>query len=342
MVLIFGAGMMGKAIAHDLMTNNVEVRICDIKKIQIPNFFTLDASDVDAVTKEMKKEDLVINALPYDFNYILSKIALKTKTDYIDLGGNTYISKKQLQLDNEAKKTGITIISDSGLAPGMTNILAYHLWQNGIKDINIRVGGLPQKPIPPLNYALFFSIRGLINEYLEDSIVVENGQVKTKQSLTGLEDIKFVGFPKLEAFYTHGGISNLPNTLSGINTLEYKTIRYKGHADYFIMLKQLGFFTDHARNFTESILRTALSTDTKDVVLARIYGGDIQMEMVDYYDNIHNVTAMARTTGFPTAIIAKMILNGTLSNGAYSPEEIVDYHKFIDELKKRNIIWRIK
>jgi len=135
MALVLGAGKMGVAIAHDLMEHGVETRICDVKPADIPNFFILDARDDKAVLQEMKKEDVVISALPYDFNYKLAKLAIKAKANFIDLGGNSYIVEKELALHEEAKKAGITIIPDCGLAPGMTNIIAYYVWQNVLLHI---------------------------------------------------------------------------------------------------------------------------------------------------------------------------------------------------------------
>lgn len=342
MALVLGAGKMGMAIAYDLMENGIDVRICDIKHVNFPNFFILDVRDERRLTEKMRREDIAISALPYDFNYRIARIALKTGTNFIDLGGNSYIVKKEIELHEKAREANITIIPDCGLAPGMTNVVAHEIWNNGAKEIHIRVGGLPQKPSTPLKYALFFSIHGLINEYIEDSIVVRNGKIMKKESLTGLEKIKFEGFPELEAFYTHGGTSTLPQTLYGIKELDYKTIRYKGHCEKIMLLKKLGFFDEEARQFTENLLEKKLPKNEKDVVLARVYGGDEEMELIDYYDEKGGFSGMARTTGFSTAIIAKMVLDGEIREGAFPPEVAVDFQKFINELKKRRIVWRRK
>lgn len=60
--------------------------------------------------------------------------------------------------------------------------------------------------------------------------------------------------------------------------------------------------------------------------------------MIDYYDTKHDITAMMRTTGYPVAITAQMIENGTIQErGVFCPEEIIPPTLFFAELKKRNI-----
>jgi lysine 6-dehydrogenase len=169
---------------------------------------------------------------------------------------------------------------------------------------------------------------------------VENGTVKKRESLTGLETIFFNNFPELEAFYTHGGISTLPETMTDVHELDYKTVRYKGHAQKIMLLKQLGFFDETVRSTTENVLEKSFSKGVRDVVLARITSDEETQELIDHYDERHNISAMARTTGFPTAVIAGMVLNGDMEAGAFPPEHAVDYGMFVEELEKRGLSWR--
>jgi len=350
--LILGGGMMGLAIAHDLIKNSVSVTIADInekcleKMTSIKNkveFFPLDAKS-EETKKIMKKNDVVISALPYDFNYKLVKTAIECRTHFCDLGGNIDMVERELSLHEKAKEANVLIIPDCGLAPGITNVVTSHLIKkiHGIKEIHIRVGGVPQKPEGPLNYALFFSVHGLINEYVEKSRILREGNVAEVESLTGLEEISFPSFPPLEAFYTSGGTSTLPQTFKGIlKELDYKTIRYKGHCEKIKLLKDLGFFEGNARAATEKILERALKKNVPDVVLLRVtgIGKEIRkIELIDYFDGDENITAMMRTTGFSTAIIAKMILDDVITKrGALPPEKCVPSDAFFEELKKRKM-----
>ena len=49
-----------------------------------------------------------------------------------------------------------------------------------------------------------------------------------------------MNYGELEAFHTSGGTSTLTKSFPNVETLEYKTIRYKGHAEKFKLLVDLG------------------------------------------------------------------------------------------------------
>ena len=79
----------------------------------------------------------------------------------------------------------------------------------------------------PLRYCISWS-PGLINEYKDDCIVLENGQIKTVKGMDGLESVESTA--KLEAFHTSGGhLTHSLHESSRVNNCSYKTQRYKGH-----------------------------------------------------------------------------------------------------------------
>lgn len=166
-MLVLGAGLQGSACAYDLLQQeDVErVVLADVKVGSLPPFLEryqadprlevrrLDARDESAVLAAMEQADACMNALPYYFNLDISARAIRAGVHYADLGGNTGIVFDQLDMDEQARERGVSVIPDCGLAPGTGNILAAH----GIraleepKRVRIFVGGLPQDPEPPLN-----------------------------------------------------------------------------------------------------------------------------------------------------------------------------------------------
>jgi len=322
----------------------------------------VDAGNFDDAVELMRGHDSVISCVNYWYNESLSKAAIKTGANFCDLGGNNYVVDSQLALDAEAKAAGISIIPDCGLAPGMVSILAMHGASkfDEVEEIHIRVGGLPQHPVPPLDYQLVFSVEGLINEYVEVARVIRDGRLAEIESMTELESLSFDGFPLLEAFQTSGGTSTLPDTFLGkIKELDYKTIRYAGHCEKFKTMIDLGLcssdevLVDFAkvtpRKVFGELLQRNLPADGPDYVLVRldfvgITGGEtkrLRYDIVDKQDEARGLSAMMRTTAFPASIIAQMMARGdVLERGATPQEKAIDPVKFVAELERRDIVIR--
>jgi len=207
-----------------------------------------------------------------------------------------------------------------------------------------------------------FAIRGLTNEYLEDARIIKDGKLKIIPSLTEIEKIKFPEpWGELEAFNTAGGTSSLPDLYeSKIQQLTYKTIRFPGHAQFFVFLKEFGLLSDNKypekpvvspREVIEYYLAQHLPRNQPDVVLARITIIGISdkskmkhiYELIDRYDPETDYSAMARTTAYPTSIIGQFIAHGLIkTHGVLKAEENVPANELIKELKKRNIRFKFK
>jgi lysine 6-dehydrogenase len=372
-ILVLGAGRMGHGAVYDLIYNSPDVEavtVADYDFAKAENIAAqigsakltakqIDASDAAAVADLMRGHDSVISCVNYWYNLELSKTAIETATNFCDLGGNNYIVDEQLALDGQAKSAGVNIIPDCGLAPGMVSILAMHGANrfDELKEIHIRVGGLPQNPRPPLDYQLVFSVEGLINEYVETARVIRGGKIAEVASMTELETLAFDDFPALEAFQTSGGTSTLPETFLGkVTELDYKTIRYAGHCAKFKAIIDLGlcsseeivadFVKVKPRKILGELLQRHLPADEPDYVLIRLeFVGvkdgerkNLRYDIVDKFDEQTNLSAMMRTTAFPASIIAQMMARGETASRGATPQEIaIDADKFVAELERRNI-----
>lgn len=375
-ILVLGAGRMGYGAVYDLIHNSPDVEqvtVADsdlskaeeiVAKINSSKLsaLKLDVSKYEQTVSALHNHDSAISCVNYWYNLELSKIAVETFTNFCDLGGNNYVVDKQLELDEEAKKSGINIIPDCGLAPGMVSILAMHGAKkfDEIEEIHIRVGGLPQEPKTSLKYQLVFSVEGLINEYIEKARVIHNGRITEVESMTECESLSFEGFPSLEAFQTSGGTSTLPDTFLGkVKELDYKTIRYAGHCDKFKTMIDVGLCSSEEievdgksvkpRRVFGKLLEKHLPADEPDYVLIRLeFVGKkddetkyLKYDIVDKQDEETGLSAMMRTTSFPASIIAQMMAKGEVSErGATPQEKVIDSDKFIKELAWRNILIR--
>ena len=370
-MLVLGAGLQGSACAYDLLQRpEVErVTLADLHPLRAPPFLLrkkdrrlvvarLDARRAADLRRRMQRHDAVMNALPYYFNYPIAKAAVSAGLHYCDLGGNTEIVQKQRTLDARARKKGVSVIPDCGLAPGMVNIIA----AEGIRrvgetqSVKIFVGGLPQKPEPPLNYQIVYSLEGALDYYTTPSWVLRGGRPERVDALSDLEAVEFpppVG--TLEAFHTGGGISTMPWAYKGkIQTMEYKTLRYPGHVAIMRPIRELGLLSMDPVNVrgTKIVPRDAFiaavspqlsKPSGRDLVALRVEvtgrdGRRVAWQLLDYYDEAAGISAMMRTTGFSLAITGVMQVDGRVAeSGVHTPDEAVPFQPYVDELKRRGV-----
>jgi len=196
-----------------------------------------------------------------------------------------------------------------------------------------------------------WSVKGLINEYVEDALVIENYKLKMVPSMQAVEKISLPGYNNLEAFTTSGGTSTLPQSFKEkVKTLNYKTIRYSGHAEKIRLLMGLGLTSSslidvkgqkiNPRALLEKQLLDKLSFKDKDVVLLKVTVKNkrkkVVFELVD--KETREQTAMMRCTGLPVSTIAEMIVLGEITNrGVLKHEYDIPSEILIRKLRQRGL-----
>jgi lysine 6-dehydrogenase len=371
-MLVLGAGLQGCACAYDLLQDKEvqSVRLADLHVEHLPEFLapysgprliptTLDVRDESAVLGAMRDCDAVMSAIPYYFNYELARLAVKAGVHFCDLGGNTEIVFKQKQLEADAKAKNITVVPDCGLAPGMVNILSeYGISQlDSVESVKIFVGGLPQHPEPPLNYMLVYSLEGALDYYTTLSWVLRGAKRTQVKALSEIEPVKF-DFAELEAFHTAGGLSTMAFRYEDkIPTMEYKTLRYPGHASLMEAIRDIGLLDNKPIDvkgvkvvprdlFIAQVQPKLTKPHGHDLVALRVVvkgtkGGAPEtktFELVDRYDEKHNISAMMRTTGYSLAITGLMQVRRQIQPaGVHTPDECVPAALYLAELRRRGI-----
>ncbi|HLL85643.1 MAG TPA: saccharopine dehydrogenase C-terminal domain-containing protein, partial [Longimicrobium sp.] len=366
----------GSACAYDLLANtDHEVVIADLKVDALPAFLQpylggrltaqrVDANDRTGIRDAMEGVSAVMSAFPYYFNLGMAVAAVDSGAHFADLGGNTEIVLQQKGLHERAREKGLSVIPDCGLAPGMVNILAEH----GIRQLDttravrIYVGGLPQNPQPPLNYQIVYSLEGVLDYYTTLSWVLRDGRPLQVAALSEVEDLEFVGAGTLEAFHTAGGLSTMAQRYEGqIPSMEYKTLRYPGHARAMETIRELGLLGLEPvevkgqqvapRDLFISVVGPRLRKDYRespDMVALRVEAeGDkdgeetlLRWDLLDRFDPETGITAMMRTTGFSLAITGALQAAGDIEPGVWTPDECMPAAVYIDSLARRNVMIR--
>ncbi len=263
---ILGAGMQGTAAAYDLakfaMPNKILMgdvsleqarknsdRVNQLVGDKICHPQQVDALDVASLSAFLSDVDVLVSCVPYWMHPKIAEVAIATKTNMVDLGGNTDITMVTLEMDFKAKEAGVTLVPACGLAPGLVNSLGMYLMEHmdEPEDIRMYCGVLPQNPKPPFNYKLTFNVEGLVTEYDFHAVVLNDGKIKNVDTLADLEELTIDGLGQMEAFNTSGGTSTAPFTFEGkVKNYVYKTIRFPGHCERMRIFKDFGFWNEEA------------------------------------------------------------------------------------------------
>lgn len=370
-IVVLGGGLQGSACAYDLLQqDDVErVTLADAAPRDPAPFLPGDPrlelvqarfEDEDLVRHMMREHDVALSAAPYHLNGTLARIAASAGCDFSDLGGNTEIVFEQMELDETARESGATIVPDVGLAPGMVDVLA----AEGIRrldragSVKMLVGGLPQRPEPPLQYQVVYSLRGTLDYYTTPSWILRDGKRRQMDALSEVESVQFPELGELEAFHTGGGASILPWRYEGeVDRLEYKTLRYPGHAAKMRAIRELGLLSeDPVRvDTTEVVPREvfiACATphltrpDEPDLVALRVTAegrrdgrrSRIEWELLDREDERTGITAMMRCTGYTLSIVGLLLGRGVLDEpGVHLPDDALPVDRYLDALADRGV-----
>ena len=372
---IIGTGRQGTAALYDLIlfSNATSILLIDSNQNSINNCLNIigkpllektevktkvvNIDDKKKLHDLLKPIDIFLSSVPYQYNLMLTEVAISSKTSMVDLGGHTHNVIKQLEYNEEAFNNGISIVPDCGMGPGMNVSMALlSMEQLDIpRDVFIWDGGLPQNPKPPWNYSLFFNIKGLTNEYDGNAFFLKDGKVVEVECFEGFEIIDFDEIGKLEAVVTSGGLSTMPWTYEGkLRTLENKTLRYVGHWDKMKAYRQLGLFSEEKitfnnynfspRDFYHFLLEPQLTNnDRNDVCIMRTeafgYKNDkeagVRYEVIETYDNNSKLMAMEKWTGWHASIVMQKIMDGSIKKGAHPIEKAISGSEFYNEALKR-------
>ena len=387
-LLVLGAGMMGSAAAYDMArapqvdsvtladsdkkrAKNAAARVNKLAGGDKVRAVEVDASSERAARKLMSGHDAALSAVPYFFNLGLAKAAIDARCHFADLGGNNTVVRAELELSKKAEKRGVAIAPDCGLSPGMASILGGDLVRKlggRAEALKIYVGGLPEKPRPPFNYQLVFSVEGLINEYAEPAKVLRKGKIAQIEPLSETESFRIAGFPLLEAFHTSGGTSTLPESFAGkVGECFEKTLRYQGHLPIIRTLYDLGFFSKEKRTIgkaevspreiTAQLLCEAFAGAEPDVTILRVEAHEargsrlkslfsrqsepqrvLSYTLVDRYDPQTKMTSMMRTTAWPASIVVQMMASGRIAKrGGIHQELDVPADAFVGAMRERGV-----
>lgn len=336
-------------------------RVNDLIGRDIAKAHQLNVNDTDGLRDFLGNVDSFLSAVPYWHNPAITRVAIEARACMTDLGGNTELVREQMKLSPLAEEVDIAIIPDCGQVPGMGTSLTVYAMSllDETEEVMMWDGGNPMHPKPPFNYILTFNIAGLTNEYYGVANFLRNGQIEQVPTFRD-EEYEIVDFPepigRMEAFVAGGGTSTMPWTYQGkVRTLWNKTLRWPGHFAEWKTYLQAGFLEteplhiDGIRVSPRDVLHALLEPKIRakpgepDLVIVRVLvkgrkngrGTQVQIDLIDRFDEATGFTAMERTTGWDASIKSIMNAHRVTPRGVNPAEIAIDGPLYVSELRKR-------
>ena len=352
-ILVIGGGKIGSVVAELLVdtpeSGGYRVTVADRSAALLaqiaanpqrsPRLSTLvlDVNDPAQLAAALAGRFAVLSAAPYHLTLQVARAARDAGVHYLDLTEDVASTRAIRALAAGAQTA---FIPQCGLAPGFIAIVAADLARrfDTLDSVRMRVGALPAYPSNALNYNLTWSTEGVINEYCEPCEAIVDGQPREVPALEEREEFSLDGV-LYEAFNTSGGLGTLCETLAGkVRTLNYRTIRYPGHAAIMKALLHDLRLKDR-RDVLKDILEQALPATMQDVVIVFVTvtgQRDGQLQQDTYARKIYSHvlagkmrSAIQITTASSLCTMLDMLAAGDLPQTGFVRQEEVPLAAFL-------------
>jgi saccharopine dehydrogenase-like NADP-dependent oxidoreductase len=346
-VVVIGAGKIGATVAGLLAsTDDYQISLVDrspevldrLDQNERVRTAVADVEDSSKLVDMLNGQFAVVNASPFHLTTIIAEAARAARTHYLDLTEDVASMRRVRELAADASTA---FIPQCGLAPGFVSIVAFDMTKRFevLDSVKLRVGALPQYPSNALNYNLTWSTDGVINEYCEPCEAIVNGVRREVAPLEGREEFSLDGVT-YEAFNTSGGIGTLCDSLDGkVRALNYRTIRYPGHAAIMRALLNDLRLRDR-RHVLKDILEHAVPTTLQDVVIIFVtVSGHNNGQLVQetYANKIYSrnvdgriLSAIQITTAAAICTVLDLVLIGQLPQIGFVRQEDILLKIFLE------------
>ncbi len=377
-LVLGGCGIQGRTTLYDLASDPhitqiicADIRFDALEKIKpftdMSKISTvkIDARDKASLVGLYEKVDIVIDLLPKDFKEFVYEAALETCVDVV----NTNYAKDTGDLNDRAKATGIAIMPECGLDPGI-DLVIYGDARTRFDElhvINSYCGGFPEKKActNPLNYKRSWIWKGVLSSTMREGRIIRDGKIVEVPAMNQHDEefihpVEFPGLGTLEAI-PNGDAVHFTNFMGITDTIVETgrySLRWPGWSAFWRPMKQLGFLDDHQvegfdckvtpLDFLDKFLGPKLEyqADEKDLTaMINVFEGIKDKKRIRFTSTMlierdleTGIMAMSKGVGCTAAIVARMIARGDIRDkGLLSPLTHIPAKDFMNSLKERGI-----
>jgi len=379
-VVLGGAGIVGRAIAADLARQVDQVVVADLDPKAaraaadgagaLAESTSVDVRDRPALVRVLQGAAACVNSVNYYFNLDVMQACLEAGVPYLDLGGLFHMTRRQLELDAEFKARGLTAVLGIGSCPGVANVQAGWLAAklDQIDSVRIFNGSTLDRGD---SLSAPYAIQTILDEISQPAMVFREGRFQERPPLSEEEHYHFpepIGWAKTH-LSLHSEVATIPLSFAskGIQECAFK-ISFFGYSE--AALRKLHFLAEIGLASTEMLELNGASIRPRDLLVkllgrlpaevsntqtegckavvteikGRIGARPVELRAETVGGPIASQTdgAGKRLIASPAAIVARALAEGRLSRpGVWAPEQAIEPESFFAELAERGFTTRI-
>ena len=339
--LVFGVGLQGKAVIHDLEHSHAvsEIVAVDVEAEKAKTYIgargyskvrvvQLNASDQPALERLIReiRPRVLICMLPPDFQPALARAATNAGVSYV----SSSYTGTLLELDGLAREKGVTILPEMGMDPGIDLILG----RLAVDELDIVHGmrsygaGLPAPDCAgdnPIHYKITWTFEGVLKAYMRPArflregkeVAIPGGEIFRRENGHTIE-VPEVGV--MDAYYNGDAIRYIDLFGLGPELKEMGrfAMRWPGHNQFWNVMAELGFLDETTIRIGES--KISPRRFIVEHLTPRLQFGDTERDMV-----VIRVEAWGLKNKKPLRVTYDLIDYRDLTTGFFAMNRAVGY-----------------
>ncbi len=358
-IVLGGAGTMGyEAVKLLLERTSAEITVADasargLKRVEAElgnkvKTTGADVNDRESMVKLLKGADVVISTVGPFYKYATGviKAAIEARVNLIDIDDDFDATKDSLELDEAARKAGITAIIGMGASPGVTNLVAKlgASRMDRTDDIRLYWGESAIDPTGSAAMMHWFHITaGKVPVFIDGKWVEQQGftqpevtghpePVSLPRYIKGVKNVSIKGAlypPKMMELYRWlidtGFGSNDTFMVNENVSMPFRELAVR------IIRSMPRFAPDYFKDILEDALgKYEACAGTFKIVVSGQKGNK---QVTRTYDLMAN--NVAHSTALPAVMAAQALLDGKVKGtGVMAPEGALDAAMFLEAMSK--------
>lgn len=265
-VLVLGAGMVAGPLVHYLLEKGFRVKVASRTVSKAENLVQgypegeaqqLNAKDTDLMEDLIQESDLAVSLLPPSFHTVPAEICIDKGKPLVT---TSYVSEEMEDLDSQAKESGVLLLNETGLDPGIDHMSAVktieevHDKDGKIKAFRSYCGALPapEESLNPLGYKFSWHPTGVLHASTSSARFLKEGeeiQVPGEDLFTTYQFKEIEGMGYFEEYPNRNSLPymekyNIPET----ETIYRATLRNIGWCEALKKMVDLGLLDDEKKD----------------------------------------------------------------------------------------------